>query len=57
MKFKVGDLVWYKRFDRKDNEYIGVVLYVNLSRSTILIDCGGEKYLAPDSKLELIDDI
>lgn len=57
MKFKVGDLVWYKRFDRKEDEYIGVVLYANLPRSTMLIDCGGERYLAPESKLELINDI
>lgn len=55
MKFKAGDLVWYKRFDRKEDEYIGVVVYTRLPRGTILIDCGGERYLAPGTKLELVN--
>lgn len=55
MMFKVGDFVWYLRFDKKENEYQGFVLSLNMPRNTVLIECNGcDRYLAPISKLELV---
>lgn len=55
-KFKVGQKVCYLRFDRFDLEYVGVIVKLNMPRNTILIDCNGERYLAPISKLEEYDE-
>ncbi|UIB81336.1 hypothetical protein [Flyfo podovirus Tbat2_2] len=53
-KFKVGQKVCYLRFDRFDLEYIGIIVKLNMPRNTILIDCNGERYLAPVHKLEVM---
>ena len=55
-KFKVGQKVWYLRFDRYDVEYVGVIIKLGMPRNTIMIDCSGEKYLAPVSKLVVYDE-
>ncbi|EOE1186651.1 MULTISPECIES: hypothetical protein [Proteus] len=46
----VGDKVAYLRFGKIEPEYIGTVIGEGI-RKTIAINCSGEKYLAPPSKL------
>lgn len=47
---KVGDKVAYLRFGKIEDEYIGEVIGA-CRRNTIAINCNGEIYLAPPSKL------
>lgn len=47
---KVGDKVAYLRFGKIEKEYIGEVIG-GCRRNTIAINCNGEIYLAPLSKL------
>lgn len=47
---KVGDKVAYLRFGKIEEEYIGEVI-CGYRRNTIAINCNGEIYLAPLSKL------